>query len=74
MAAWRRERFKMQRILELLPFLIPILLLQLVLIVVALIDLARRERTRGPKWLWVLIIVLVNLIGPIIYFVVGREE
>ena len=64
----------MQRILELLPFLIPILLLQLVLIVVALIDLARRERTRGPKWLWVLIILFVNLIGPIIYFVVGREE
>ncbi len=64
----------MAQIRELLPFLIPILLLQLALIVVALIDLARRERTRGPKWLWVLIIVLVNLIGPIIYFVVGREE
>ena len=64
----------MAQIRELLPFLIPILLLQLVLIVVALIDLARRERTRGPKWLWVLIILFVNLIGPIIYFVVGREE
>ena len=64
----------MEKIVQLLPFLIPILLLQLVLIVVALIDLARRERTRGPKWLWVLIIVFVNLIGPILYFVVGREE
>ena len=64
----------MERILQFLPYLIPILLLQLVLIVVALIDLARRERTRGPKWLWVLIILFVNLIGPIIYFVVGREE
>ena len=64
----------MEQIRQLLPFLIPILLLQLVLIVVALIDLARRERTRGPKWLWALIIVFVNLIGPIIYFVVGREE
>ena len=64
----------MEQIRTLLPFLIPILLLQLALIVVALLDLARRERTRGPKWLWVLIIVLVNLIGPIIYFVVGREE
>ena len=64
----------MERILQFLPYLIPILLLQLVLIVVALIDLARRERTRGPKWLWALIIVFVNLIGPIIYFVVGREE
>jgi hypothetical protein len=64
----------MEQIRQLLPFLIPILLLQLALIVVALLDLARRERTRGPKWLWVLIIVLVNLIGPILYFVVGREE
>jgi hypothetical protein len=59
---------------QILPFLIPILLLQLALIVVALIDLARRERTRGPKWAWVLIIVLINFIGPIIYFVLGREE
>jgi hypothetical protein len=57
-----------------LPFLIPIAILQLALIVAALIDLARRERTRGPKWLWVLIIVLVNFIGPIVYFVLGREE
>jgi hypothetical protein len=64
----------MEQIRQLLPFLIPILLLQLVLIVVALVDLARRERTRGPKWLWVLIILFVNLIGPILYFVIGREE
>jgi hypothetical protein len=59
---------------QLLPFLIPILLLQLVLMVAALVDLARRERTRGPKWVWLLVIVLINLIGPIIYFVAGREE
>ena len=64
----------MEQIRQLLPFLIPIALLQLALIVVALIDLARRERTRGPKWAWVLIIVLINLIGPIVYFVLGREE
>ena len=64
----------MEQIRQLLPFLIPIALLQLALIVVALIDLARRERTRGPKWVWVLIILFINLIGPIIYFVVGREE
>jgi len=59
---------------QILPFLIPILLLQLALIIVALIDLARRERTRGPKWAWVLIIVLINFIGPIVYFIIGREE
>lgn len=64
----------MDQIREILPFLIPILLLQLGLMAVALVDLARRERTRGPKWAWVLIIVFVNLIGPIIYLVFGREE
>jgi hypothetical protein len=57
-----------------LPFLIPILLLQLGLIVVALIDLFRRPATNGPKGLWVIIIVLVNFIGPIVYFLVGRKE
>ena len=64
----------MEILRQILPFLIPIALLQLALIVVALIDLARRERTRGPKWVWVLIIVLINFIGPIVYFVVGRDE
>jgi hypothetical protein len=64
----------MEQLRELIPYLIPILLLQLGLMLVALVDLARRERTRGPKWLWVLVIVFVNLIGPIIYFVFGRDE
>ena len=64
----------MEQFRQILPFLIPIILLQLGLMAVALIDLARRERTRGPKWLWALVIIFVNLIGPIVYFVIGREE
>jgi hypothetical protein len=57
-----------------IPFLIPVLLLQLVLMTVALIDLIRRPNTNGPKWLWVLVIILINMIGPIIYFLAGRRE
>ena len=64
----------MEQIRSFLPYLVPILLLELVLIAVALIDLARRERTRGPKWLWVVIILFVSGIGPIVYFILGREE
>ena len=64
----------MDQIRELLPFLIPILILQLALMIFALVDLTRRERTKGPKWLWAVIIVVVNLIGPILYFIVGRED
>ena len=64
----------MENIRELIPLLIPIAIIQLGLMIWALVDLARRERTKGPKWVWVLVIVLINLIGPIVYFVVGRED
>lgn len=64
----------MDKLRELIPFLVPVIMLQFILIIAALADLARRERTRGPKWAWVLVIIFVNLLGPIIYFVVGREE
>ena len=64
----------MENIRSLIPFLIPIALLQLGLMVIALVDLNRRERTKGPKWVWVLVIIFVNLIGPVVYLVIGREE
>ena len=57
-----------------LPLLIPVLVLQLGLMIFALVDLIRRERTKGPKWMWALIILFVNLIGPVVYLLVGREE
>lgn len=52
-----------------------VLVAELVLLVWALVDLVRRPKAAvafGNKWVWVAIIVLVNLIGPILYFVVGR--
>jgi hypothetical protein len=64
----------METIADYLPFLIPILVLQLGLMAFALWDLVRRERTRGPKWLWAIIIVLGEILGPIAYLLFGREE
>jgi DMSO reductase anchor subunit len=57
-----------------IPLLVPLLVIQLVLMVVALLDLRKQRRTKGPKWLWVLIIVLGEMIGPILYFTIGRED
>ena len=57
-----------------IPLLIPILVLELGLMVFALIDLSKRTVTRGPKWVWIGVIVLLNLIGPILYFLFGRRE
>ena len=64
----------MEIIKQYLPLLIPVILIELALLITAMVDLIRREKTRGPKWAWVLVIVLLNFIGPIIYFVAGRKE
>jgi hypothetical protein len=64
----------LDKIQQYLPLLIPIVLLELGLLAAALIDLVKRERTKGPKWVWIIVIVLFNLIGPIVYFLFGREE
>lgn len=31
------------------------------------------KNLRGPKWLWALIIILVNTAGPTAFFAVGRK-
>ncbi|HSQ16596.1 MAG TPA: PLD nuclease N-terminal domain-containing protein [Anaerolineales bacterium] len=64
----------MDEFLKYLPLIIPLILIQLALMIFALIDLGKREKTRGPKWMWLIIIIFGELLGPIVYFIVGRPE
>ena len=64
----------MDSLRPLIPYLVPIVVLQLGLMVFALRDLSRRERVNGPKWLWAVIIIFGQLIGPIAYFTIGRKD
>ncbi len=61
---------------ELLLLLVPLLLLELGLLVFAVIDLLRDDRVvrGGNKGLWAVVIVFVNVIGPIVYLLVGRVD
>jgi hypothetical protein len=61
---------------QIIALLIPIVVIQLALMVVALVDLEREERRvrGGSKLVWAVVIVFVNIIGPIVYFMAGREE
>lgn len=52
----------------------PILLLQLVLMVVALFDCVRSDEVKQPKWVWYLVIIFINILGPIIYFIFGKDK
>jgi len=60
---------------QILLLLLPIIVIELGLIVFALRDLLRPERrVRGDsKLMWGLLIVFISMIGPILYFIVGRE-
>jgi hypothetical protein len=65
----------LEQLIEFLPYLIPVILLELILLIVAVVDLIRRENVCYlPKWAWALIVVFIQIIGPIVYFIIGREE
>ena len=61
---------------QIIALLVPIVVIQLGLMIAALLDLEHEDRRvrGGNKVVWALIIVLVNIVGPILYFVAGREE
>ncbi|MBA9084783.1 Negative regulatory protein YxlE [compost metagenome] len=52
----------------------PVIVLQLLLVITALISLVRAESVRGSKWIWALIIIFGTIAGSIVYFLIGRKE
>jgi hypothetical protein len=61
---------------QILPLIIPLLVLQLALVATGLYDLTRADRRvkGGNKLVWGLVIVFGELFGPLIYFLFGRED
>ncbi|MDR2546161.1 MAG: PLD nuclease N-terminal domain-containing protein [Lachnospiraceae bacterium] len=59
----------------LLPFLIPLAIIQLGLMITALVHALRHKTYKtGNRTLWILVILLVNIIGPVLYFIIGKGE
>ena len=61
---------------EFLPFLIPLIVAEFALFGYTLYHiLTHKTYKRGNRTLWlVLTIVLMNFVGPILYFVLGKED
>lgn len=53
---------------ELLIAIIPIALLELALTIYALIDWIKQGSKLENRYLWLILILFINLIGPIVYF------
>jgi len=63
----------MDALLEMLPLLIPIFVLDAVLAVAAALHVLRHPYYRfGSKAFWLVVVIVFLLIGPVSYFVVGR--
>ncbi|GIP60305.1 PLD nuclease N-terminal domain-containing protein [Paenibacillus woosongensis] len=54
--------------------LAPVIALQLILMITALVSLLKAQTVRGTKWIWALVIIFGNMIGSIVYFILGRKE
>ncbi len=61
-------------LLRLWPFFIPIIIIQYGLMIYALVQAVRNEVAYLPKWGWILIIVLIDIIGPVIFLIIGRKK
>ncbi len=65
----------LKTITNMLPFLIPLMVIELALMVIALIDLFKRENMKSStRLIWVFVIILINTIGPIVYLLAGRKD
>lgn len=66
----------MDNIMELLPFLIPLVIVQFALLGYTLYHiLTHKTYKRGNRTLWLVItVVLMNFVGPILYFLLGKED
>lgn len=66
----------MPELKELLPFLIPLIIAELILLAYTLHHVLTHEHyKRGSRRLWVIVCIIgMEFIGPILYFLLGKED
>jgi hypothetical protein len=65
----------METLVEYLPFLIPVVIAELAMAVTALVHVLKHPHYRfGNQVAWILVVLLIQIIGPVLYFVAGRGE
>ena len=66
----------MEQLQEFLPFLIPLIVAQFALLGYTLYHILTHKTYKvGNRAIWlVIVLVLMNYIGPILYFLLGKED
>jgi hypothetical protein len=64
-----------QELLNIIKLAWPLLLLQIGLQIYAIYDILKNKNTKHFQYgIWLVIVILGEIVGPIIYFVVGKSE
>lgn len=65
----------MNQLADYLPFLIPLVVAQLGLAIFSVIHVLKHPQYRfGNKALWVVVVLVFQFIGPVVYFLFGRGD
>ncbi len=66
----------MDKLTEFLPFLIPLIIVELALLGYTLYHiLTHKNYKRGNRTLWLVVAIIgMEFIGPILYFLLGKED
>ena len=66
----------MEQIMEFLPFLIPLVILQFALLGYTLYHILTHDTYKmGNRVVWLVItLVFMNYVGPILYFILGKKD
>lgn len=61
---------------EMLPFLVPLVVVEFALLAVTLRHiLTHKTYNRGNRTLWLVVVIVgMNFIGPVLYFLLGKED
>ena len=62
-------------IIKYLPVFLPLIVIELALALTALVHVVRHPHYRfGNKAVWILVVLLIQIIGPVLYFAMGRGD
>lgn len=66
--------FEGMALLEIIKLFAPVIILEAILVGFCLYRLTKDEVRFLPKWAWALIILFIQLIGGIVFLLIGRER
>ena len=62
-------------IIKYFPVFLPLIVIELALALTALVHVVRHPHYRfGNKAVWILVVLLIQFIGPVLYFGIGRGD